>query len=323
MNLHMNNNCLQLNRIQKLSSFLFTCILIFSFSPLSTAQEGELKLKYFGTAGWEIQDGNITVLVDPYLSRIKLGEGPGISPDDNRPGFKREDIYKSDTALIDTLIGHADFILVHHSHFDHISDVPYIAKKTGAKVIATETGCNILRGYGIPDDQLYAVRGGEDYQFENFSVRVLPGIHSALANKHYFDSRRYTEPPETPLKVSQFIEGGSLMFLARFKSQTVLTMGSMNFIERELHRIEPDILLAGVNLSQRGIFNYTPRLLGVTNYPKIIIPTHWDNFRVPYGFNQERGIAKIEPFIEEVKEISPDSEVIIPTHLETITIEDK
>lgn len=301
--------------------FLMTCSLSISFiSSALNAQQDDLKLKYFGAAGWEIKDGNITVLVDPYLSRIKLGEGPAISPDDHRKGFKRTDIYESDTALIDTLIGYADFILVHHSHFDHISDVPYIAKKTGAKVIATETGCNILRGYGIPDDQLYAVRGGEDYQFENFSVRVLPGIHSALANKHYFDSRRYTEPPVTPMRVSEFIEGGSLMFLLRFKNHTVLTMGSMNFIERELHRIAPDILLAGVNLSQRGIFNYTPRLLGVTNYPKIIIPTHWDNFRVPYGYNQDRGVAKIKPFIEEVKENSPKSKVIIPVHLETISI---
>jgi len=311
-------------RVQLFNSFtklsLFGLLFLFHSSMDVNAQDGELKMKYFGTAGWEIQDGNITVLIDPYLSRIKLGDSPSISPDDNRRGFKREDIYESDTELIDTLIGHADFILVHHSHFDHIADVPYIAKKTGAKVIATETGCNMLRGYGIPDEQLYAVQGGEDYQFENFSVRVLPGIHSALANKHYHDSRRYTEPPKVPLKVSEFIEGGSLMFLARFKNHNVLTMGSMNFIERELHRVEADILLAGVNLSQRGIFNYTPRLLHVTNYPKIIIPIHWDNFRVPYGFNQDRGIAKIDPFIEDVKEISPTTKIIIPTHLETITI---
>ena len=33
--------------------------------------------------------------------------------------------------------------------------------------------------------------------------------------------------------------------------------------------------------------------------------------------------AAVFEFIEEVKDISPDSKVIIPTHLETITIEDK
>ncbi|MDX1479703.1 MAG: MBL fold metallo-hydrolase [Saprospiraceae bacterium] len=288
---------------------------------LLPAQTGDLQLRYFGTAGWEISDGQVTVLIDPYLSRIKLGEGPGISTDDTRRGFTRDDHYEPDTLLIDSLISEADFILVHHSHFDHIADVPYIAKKTGAKVIATETGCNILRAYGVPGEQLYPVGGGEDYQFEDFSVRVLPGIHSALNDRRYHDSRRYPEPPEAPLKVSEFIEGGSLMFLARFTGHNVLTMGSMNFIERELEGLAPDVLLAGVNLSQRGIYKYTERLLAVTGFPPVVLPTHWDNFRVPYGFDQDAAIEqKLVPFIEEVRAVSPDTQVIIPVHLETITL---
>ena len=32
-----------------------------------------IQLTYLGTAGWEIQDGNVTVLVDPYISRLKYG----------------------------------------------------------------------------------------------------------------------------------------------------------------------------------------------------------------------------------------------------------
>ena len=49
------------------------------FLLVSTAafgQEGSLELKYLGTAGWVLSDGNVTVLVDPYISRIKLGTGP-------------------------------------------------------------------------------------------------------------------------------------------------------------------------------------------------------------------------------------------------------
>lgn len=295
---------------------------LLAFLFLSTFLQGqELQLKYLGTAGWELKDSKVTVLVDPYISRIKLGNGPGISPDDNRKSFARSDYFESDTVGIDSLVSKVDFILVHHSHFDHLSDVPYIAKKTGAKVIGTETTINILKAYGIPKDQLYTVRGGEDYQFENFSVRVLPSIHSALAEKHYYDSRVYREPPAVPMKVIDFIEGRSLMFLARFEGHEVLTMGSMNFVERELHRIKPDVLLAGVNLSQNGLYNYTERLINVTNKPKIIIPTHWDNFRLPYGFSQEKGVEiKLKPFIKEVKKLAPDSKVLIPVHLGTITL---
>ena len=288
---------------------------------MNLAQGQELSLKYLGTAGWQIDDGNITVLIDPYISRFKLGTGPGVHPKDTRNTVLRSDIAVSDTVGIDSLITEVDFILVHHSHFDHLADVPYIAKKTGAKVIGTETSCNILRAYGIPDEQLYPVKGGEDYQFENFSVRVVPGIHSALNDKHYIDNRVYSEPPPAPLKVSDFIEGGSLMFLARFKHHEVLTMGSMNFVERELFGIHPDILLAGVNRSQLGLYKYNERLLKVTDNPKYIIPTHWDNFRLPYGFSQQRAVdQKLIPFKEDVKKLSPDTKVIIPTHLGTIRI---
>ena len=300
-------------------SLLFLFVFLISFK--STAQAESIKLKYLGTAGWEITDGMIRVLVDPYISRIKLGTGPSVSSEDHRATVERDDYFVSDTVLIDSLITGADFILVHHSHFDHLSDVPYIARKTGAKVIGTETTCNILRAYGISEEQLYPVKGGEDYQFENFSVRVIPSIHSALNDKNYIDSRTYTEVPEAPLKVSEFIEGGSLMFLARFANHDVLTMGSMNFVERELQGIETDILLAGVNRSQLGLYKYNERLLAVTNYPEIIIPVHWDNFRLPYGFSQKEIVEqKLFPFREDVKRLSPNTNVIIPEHLGTITI---
>ena len=123
------------------------------------------------------------------------------------------------------------------------------------------------------------------------------------------------------LRIEQFIEGGSLMFLARFDHHDVLTMGSMNFVERELEGLHPDVLLAGVNGSRLGLYNYDERLVNVTGKPPVIIPTHWDNFRLPYGFSQEAGVARnIVPFIDAVAAISPSTRVITPTHLETIVI---
>jgi len=287
------------------------------------AGDSALQLKYLGTAGWEISDGKVVVLVDPWPSRWNYGSRES-HPDDTRPNYARTEIAPVDTALVDSVITRADFILVQHTHFDHMGDVPYIAKKTGAKVIGTETATTILRAYGIPAEQLYPVSGGEDYQFENFSVRVIPSLHSALSDKHYHDSRRYDRDTvlEAPLRINQFIEGGALMFLARFNNHEVLTMGSMNFAERELEGLAPDILLAGVNGSRLGLYKYDERLLKVTNYPPVVIPTHWDRFSLPYGFSQEAAYERnLVPFMEKVAEISPYTLVIPPTHLETITIE--
>jgi len=280
-----------------------------------------LHFTYLGAAGWRISDGNVVVLIDPWPSRLKYGGGG--HPDDDRPDFARTDAAWSDTTLIDSVIDEADFILVHHGHFDHLGDVPYIARKTGAKVIGTETTMMILRAYGIPDQQLYAVAGGEDYQFEGFSVRVVPGIHSALGEKHYHDSRRYDRNAqlEAPLRIEQFIEGGSLSFLARFDRHDVLTMGSMNFIEREFEGLEPDILLAGINGSRLGLYDFDRRLLESTGFPPFVIPTHWDNFRLPYGFSQQPNIERnLIPFIETVGTLSPGTTVITPIHLEPFIV---
>ena len=290
-------------------------------SPSVVNDVSPLEFTYFGAAGWQISDGTVVVLIDPWPSRLKYGGGG--HPDDDRPDFARTDVAWSDTTLIDSLITEADFILVHHSHFDHLGDVPYIAQKTGAKVIGTETAVMILRAYGIPSDQLYAVGGGEDYQFEDFSVRVVPAIHSALNEKHYHDTRRYDETTEleAPLRIDQFIEGGSLSFLARFDRHEVLTMGSMNFIEREFEGLEPDILLAGINGSRLGLYDYDRRLLETTGFPPIVIPTHWDNFRLPYGFSQQPNIERnILPFIETVGRLAPGTRVIGPVHLKPFIV---
>ena len=68
------------------------------------------------------------------------------------------------------------YIFVHHTHFDHAADVPYIAMKTGARVIGTESLSNLLKAHGVPEKQIITVQGGEDYDFEDFSVKILPSI---------------------------------------------------------------------------------------------------------------------------------------------------
>lgn len=314
------------SRVQRPSRCLILFLLALTMQPAHAQSGNPLSMTYLGAAGWIMNDGQTVVLIDPYITRAKYGGGG--HPDDERPDYGRDDVVPPDTALIDSLLdgigAPVDFILVHHSHFDHLGDIPYIARKTGAKVIGTETTKMILRAYGIPEGQLYAVGGGEDYLFDAFSVRVVPGIHSALNEKLYHDTRRYDRTTElqAPLAVNQFIEGGSLQFLIRFSGHEVLTMGSMNFVERELEGIRPDVLLAGINGSRLGLYKYDERLLRVTGYPPVVIPTHWDNFRLPYGYSQQANIERnLIPFEEGMRTISPESRVIRPVHLETFVLQ--
>ena len=300
-------------------------------------QDSNLQLTYLGTAGWAIKDGKSKVLIDPYLSRIKLvgmSTSSKISKSaqnrdwgsDNRKKYFRDDRFEPDTTVINSMIYNkvidsSNYIFVHHTHFDHAADVPYIAKKTGARVIGTESLANLLRAHGIPDKQIVTVKGGEDYDFEDFSVKVLPSLHSALRDKQYFSSEKIPSNIKAPLQIKEYVEGGSLMFFFRFKNHKVLTMGSMNFIESEIDGLKPDILLAGSANSRKEIYRYTERLLKVTSFPKIVIPTHWDDFRIKYDAPQEKALkAKVMPFVEDVNKVSPKTNIIIPQHLIPIII---
>ena len=316
----------------------FTIITLF-FLVLTSCQNenSNLQLTYLGTAGWVIKDENSKVLIDPYLSRIKLvgmSTSSKISKSaqsrdwgsDNRIKYFRDDRFEPDTTVINWMINNnvidsSNYIFVHHTHFDHAADVPYIAKKTGARVIGTESLSNLLRAHGIPDKQIVTVRGGEDYDFEDFSVKVLPSLHSALRDKQYYSSENIPSDIKVPLQIKEYVEGGSLMFFFRFKNHKVLTMGSMNFIESEIDKLKPDILLAGSANSRKEIYRYTERLLKSTGFPEIVIPTHWDDFRVTYDAPQEKALeAKVMPFVKDVNRVSPKTKVLIPQHLVPIII---
>ena len=54
----------------------------------------------------------------------------------------------------------------------------------------------------------------------------------------------------------------------------------------------------------------------VLGFPPVVIPTHADNFRVPYGSPLAYRTEWVEAFAEEVRVASPDSRLIIPQHLE-------
>jgi L-ascorbate metabolism protein UlaG (beta-lactamase superfamily) len=137
---------------------------------VSAAKNNQVTLTYLGTAGWEIADGTTIILIDPYLSRINGPAPPGggsghTIAGDSRRAYGWGDVAAPDVAAIDAHIQRADFVLVTHTHYDHILDVPHIALKTGATVVGTESTENVLRAYGVPEEHLITVRGGEDYQF--------------------------------------------------------------------------------------------------------------------------------------------------------------
>lgn len=310
---------------------IFICRLVAQNSP--SEKSTRITLTYMGTAAWEITDGKTVILVDPYLTRLKTdtARDPVLSSDP-RPLVTVNDFATSDHAVIDAHVQRADFILITHTHIDHVLDVPYIASKTGALVIGTESTANFARDNGVPNSQILTVKGGEDLELGGCSVRVIPSLHGILRHSPLAAQLKINSlpPPSTifpadakpPFRLGQLlVEGGTLAYLIRVGGQQVLVFGSMNYIEREVDGLRPDVALIGAMPERQEIYHYTERLLRALGYPRLVLPTHWDRFNVPFDVSQQPAIERVQSFVSEVKAASPRTEVIVPKYFEPIVVE--
>ncbi len=284
-----------------------------------------LELTHLGAAGWQITDGKRVILLDPYLSRLRVTGQFGTYttptlPGDGRKIFGPDDDLIADTAAIDAHVTRADFILHSHSHFNHTLDMPSIARKTGATVLGTESTTNLARAEGVPERQLIAVRGGEDYAFDGLSVKVIPSLHSALNGKHFFDSRVVPRDFQGPRRLGRDIEGGTLAYLLRLGGYQILWFGSMNYIEREVQGLRPDVAMIAAARQRLEIHDYTGRLLRAIGVPRLVFATHWDEQSFPFGAPQDDRLREAQGFVTEVKAVSPRTRVVVPRHFERHTL---
>jgi hypothetical protein len=109
-------------------------------------------------------------------------------------------------------------------------------------------------------------------------------------------------------------EGGTLAYLVRLNGRQILAFGSMNYIEREIQGLEPDVLIAGAGSSRKEIYDYSSRLVRSLHFPALVLPTHWDNFLAPFSASQQAQIDALQSFVHEIKAASPGSRVVVPQY---------
>ena len=274
-----------------------------------------VNFRWLGTNGWEIRFGNRAILMDPWLSRTEAGFFSG------RPN--PDALLTLEASLIDQHITRADQILIGHGHFDHIADVPYIAKKTSATVIGSESHMNMLRAYGISEERLVACRGGEVMQFDGYTIEVIPSLHALAPNEKVPFAGRLTSVPSLPQTIKDMPDGDTFIYLLTIDRKfQIFLMSSGNFSERAMSGLKPDIaLVAPFGRSQ--ISDFTPRLLKALNFPRIVLPTHWDNWERPVTQPPEDGRARLgrdgnlDVFVKELKGVSPRSRVVVLKYFES------
>ncbi|MCD0442953.1 MBL fold metallo-hydrolase [Glycomyces sp. A-F 0318] len=271
----------------------------------------EVTVRWLGTNAWELTGGGATVLVDPYVSRTYTGA--------TKPGqFDPDTKITVDETAVDEHIGAADSILVTHGHFDHIADVPYVAEKTGATVLGTETHLNLLRAMDTPEDQLSLVEGGELYQFDGYTVEVFRASHG-VSGKHktlLFPGTLPGEKPKRPKRIKDLVEGGSLAYLVTFGEVSLFFNGTPAFHEREVAGIRPTVLFMQGN--NPNYPDYEERMLAATGFPPYVVPTHWDDYEEPLT-DPAVDLFGAAALGERVAEVSPDSQYVLLDHLESFT----
>lgn len=118
----------------------------------------KITLDWLGCATYRLIIDETVIFLDAYMDRVA-----GAPP----VGFGTKDVDR------------ADFILVGHSHFDHLAGAEVIAPRTGARVIGSNETAHVLAAHGVPRGQLLRSQGGERHRLApGVTVRVFPGLHS-------------------------------------------------------------------------------------------------------------------------------------------------
>ena len=112
-----------------------------------------MKLTYLGHAAFAVEVAGHTLLFDPFISGNDLAKA------------------------VDVDAIAADFILLSHGHFDHVSDAVRIAKRTGATVIANFEVATWIGKQGV--EKTFAMNQGGSAAFPFGRVKVVNAIHSS------------------------------------------------------------------------------------------------------------------------------------------------
>lgn len=279
-----------------------------SASAADTASRQPVKFTWWGNHSWEIRCGQYVVLTDPWLTRFRTGTfKPGGADPTTRVVSKPE--------VIDRYVSRADAVLVHHGHYDHIPDVPYIARKTGATVLGNESHLNLLRAMRAPGEQLSQVSGGEYLPFKGFTVEVFRSLHSCGGERHQF-AFPGTLPgavPTRPRTIADLVEGGTLAYVITIGGLRILSLSTAGYDPVSLRDLQVDVVLAAPG-GEPGV---TDRLLQTIKPVKTVIATHWDDFDEPLDKPAVDwgGLNKLRASVE-----SAGSAFVKVDHLESVTL---
>lgn len=248
-------------------------------------------LKSLGINGFEFTIQGETLLIDPYVSR---------NP-------RRVSIPE----VVRKHVPQADYVVLTHSHWDHLADVPEIAKYTDAVICGSETTLNICRHFKIAESRLRLYENHQTIQLGAFTLTPLRSKHKEPVGY----PGHYDQVPKRLDGVADYVEGGTWALLVTGGGHSFLNVGSANLIDEELQGTKCDYLLASI---AGRASDYLPRLLECVE-AEVFIPTHWDDFFGRPAENPRERIS-LSVFQGEIETLAPGQQVRVLQPLDTLDL---
>jgi L-ascorbate metabolism protein UlaG (beta-lactamase superfamily) len=230
-------------------------------------------------------------------------------------------------------------ILVSHSHYDHLLDVPYIMKSycpPTTKLFVNHTGVQISERLGVEPGRIIDVEHDSGFTNVSNTIRVMPIISSHpphIGNTKLYDGeyRPKTKPGQKsfwrcgkPYAYLIDIMSGDEVSFRLMVQTSASNEASANLPDSLLKAKGVDVLVMPVALYSKTP-GYPASVLNIVK-PKYSIIGHWENFFKPYKKltnkpYQVAGGTDVMAFAKTMEQLVGKDKFRIPMPGSSITIE--
>jgi len=268
-----------------------------------------LEIEWLGVSGYRLSAEGKTLFIDPYLSRVPFSE------------LLRRRAALPDPAALDRFVrapGEVVGVLVGHTHFDHAVDAPAIARRFGCKAYGSDSLLRLMALHGLAESTVEA-EPYRTYELGPFEVSFTPSVHSKLllGLAVPYDGDLTCEHLDA-LSPAAYRCGQVWGISIKVAGTHLYHQGSANLIDDAIQVRDVDVFLAGI-AGRSFTDDYWQRIIPRLD-PKVVVPTHYDNFFRPLGQRLEFvSDVRLAGLPDEIGAVSADARLTALPRADLVT----
>lgn len=246
----------------------------------SLPETGAVTVTWLGISTLLFDDGETQIITDAMFTRISMLDIFLLRPVET-------DVAMVNYALAEYRVDRLAAIVPVHSHFDHAMDLGYVANRSTAVILGSESTANVARGADVPVDQYQILADGESRQFGKFTVTLVASKHApiGIGDDPWFPGT-IDGPLEQPGPVTAWKTGVAWSIFIGHPRGTTLVQGSAGYIDGNLEGRSADVIMLGIagltGLGREYVDRYWEETVGPVA-PSRIFPVHHDDYSKPFG----------------------------------------